>query len=114
MSQVVEINAELVRLSSALAAAVIEYEKALKTTATAQTDYEVAKAQAELKAEGTETQRKAEGVVTTKDLLREFRIARATERAYSARIESLQTRMTATQTRAAFEREEMKLAGRLD
>src|SRR5438132_8058382 len=108
MSAVLEINAELVRLSNALAAAVIEYEKALRLTATAQTDYEVAKAQAELKAEGTETQRKAEGALMTKDLLRDFRIAKATERAYSTRIESLQTRMTATQTRAAFERAEMR------
>lgn len=114
MSNVAQINAELIRLSGALATAVIEYEVALKTTAQAQTEYEIAKAQAELKADGTETQRKAEAVNATKELLREFRIAKATERAYAARIESLQTRMTATQTRAAFEREEMRLAGKTD
>ncbi len=114
MSNITQISAELVRLSNALAAAAVEYGKALKETAGIQTDYEVAKAQAEINAQGTETQRKAEGVLATAAMLREFRIAKATEKAWATRIESLQTRMTACQTRAAFEREEMRMAGKLN
>jgi predicted ArsR family transcriptional regulator len=113
MSDVTKINGELIDFSRRLVLAVDEYDAASKDAANKRTDREVEWAQQLLKATGdTVGEREANTVLVCKDSIREARIAEAVRDALKERIRSLQAVLNATQTRASFLKEEMRLTGR--
>lgn len=114
MSNLAQINQEIIDVTTKLAIASGEYDRATKDTYTKQTEYEVALAQAQLDADGTELTRKATAVVATAKLLREWRTARAIEKALYVRIEAMKAKLNGIQTRSNNERGEMRLAGKYD
>lgn len=112
MSDVFTINQELTRLCGALGTAVNEYSLAVNEAANKRTDYDVAWAKAILKSkEKTVAEREADATLECEIFMREARIAEGTRDAYKERIRALSHQLNAVQTQAAFEREEMKLAG---
>jgi hypothetical protein len=113
MSDVVQINGSLVKTSKRLAIASNKYTKACREAAEKRTDYDVQWAQELLKADGeTVSERQANTTIVCRDAMREARIAEAERDALRERLRALQAVLNATQTRAAFLKEEMRLAGR--
>lgn len=113
MSDVAKINQELVEFSKKLAIASNEYTEACVDSAIKRSDYDVAKAKAMLKADGkTVAERDAEVMIICEPTMREARIAESMRDALKERIRALQSVLNACQTRAAFLKAEMQLAGK--
>lgn len=113
MSDVAKINGELVRYSQSLAIAVNEYTDACKDAAEKRSTFDLERAKTLLKsALKTVAERESEAVVICELSMREVRIAEALRDALKERIRALESVLNATQTRAAFLKAEMKLAGR--
>ena len=113
MSDVVQINGSLVKTSKRLAIASNKYTKACRDAAEKRTDYDVQWAQELLRAPGeTVSERQANTTIVCKDSMREARIAEAMRDATKERIRALTAILNATQTRAGFLRDEMRLAGK--
>lgn len=113
MSEVTRISGELIAFSARLETAVSEYDKACRDFADRRTDYELARAKAILKSTAaTAGAREAEAVIACESAMRESRIAEGLRDALKERIRSLQAMLNATQTRAAFLKQEMRLTGR--
>jgi hypothetical protein len=75
VSDLIQIDKELVRLSQGLEVAVNEYESVCKEAANARSDYDVAKARALLKANGSSRElREAEATLSIKHEMTECRI----------------------------------------
>ena len=114
MSDQVQIDNELKRLSKALAEGSNEYTKLCREAAETRDDYELAKAKAMLKI-GKDTKvdlMKAEATLIVEAEMRAAHIAEAQREAMKERIRALEAVLNAVQTRASFLKEEMKLAGR--
>ena len=113
MSEVMKINQELASLSKKLAIASNEYSDACKKAAGARSDYDLAKAKATLKSSlKTASDRQAEATILCEAEMREARINEALRDATKERLRALESVLNATQTRAGFLRDEMKLAGK--
>ncbi len=113
MGDVATINAELMKFSQRLATAVNEYDVACKDAAEKRTDYDVQWAKTLLKSQlKTVSERNSEAVVICESAMRDARIAEAMRDALKERIRALEAVLNACQTRAAFLKEEMKLAGK--
>lgn len=113
MSEIAEINTELTRLSRGLEAAAGEFDAACRDFATKRSVYELARAHALLRANlKTAGEREAQAVIACEAQMRDSRIAEAIRDSLKERIRSLQSVLNATQTRAAFLKEEMRLSGR--
>lgn len=113
MSEINKINGELTRLSEALEAAANEFEAASLDYATKRSDYEIAKARAVLRSEQkTASAREHEATIAVETTMRESRTSEAIMNALKERIRSLQSILTATQTKGAILKEEMRLSGR--
>ncbi|HEX7313264.1 MAG TPA: hypothetical protein VF297_05060 [Pyrinomonadaceae bacterium] len=115
MSDQVLIESELIRLSTALDEASQEYMVLCRVAAEKRDAYELAKAKAMLKATGSNADtRRAEVVSICADLMTASHIAEAQRDGMKERLRALSDVLNALQTRAAFVREEMKLAGRFN
>lgn len=113
MSDVAKINQELSSLSKKLALCSGEYSEACEKAANLRSTYDVAKARAMLKSTlKTATERRAEATIICEAEMREARISEALRDATKERLRALESVLNATQTRAAFLKAEMKLAGR--
>jgi len=113
MADVAKINQELTEFSRKLAVASNEYTEACLEAAIKRSDYDVAKAKAMLKSEGkTVSDRESEVTIVCETVMREARISESTRDALKERIGALQSVLNATQTRAAFLKAEMQLAGK--
>lgn len=113
MSDATTINNELTRHSESLAMAVSQYDDACRDFAEKRTDYELARARALLRSTlKTAGAREAEATIACETVMRESRIAEGLRDALKERIRSLQSILNATQTRASFLKQEMRLAGR--
>jgi len=113
MSDVAKINDELLRYSQKLAIAVNDYDTACADAANKRTDRDVLWAKELLKSDAkTVSEREAEAMIICESTIRECRISEAMRDALKERIRSLQSVLNATQTRAAFLKEEMKFAGK--
>lgn len=115
MSDQFEIENELLRLSSALETASVEYMTLCRDAAEARDVYELAKAKAMLKAVGTNADvRRAEVVSICSDLMTKSHIAEAQRDGLKERMRALSDILNAVQTRAAFVREEMRFVGKIN
>ena len=113
MADIARINQELTDFSRKLAVASNEYTEACLDAAIKRSDSDVAQAKAMLKAEGkTVSDRESEVAVICETVIREARISEAVRDALKERIRALQSVLNATQTRAAFLKAEMQLAGK--
>lgn len=113
MSDIAKINQELTDLSRKLALASNEYTEACLDAAIKRSDYDVGRAKGLLKSEGKRViDRESEATVICETVMRDARIAEAVRDALKERIRALQSVLNATQTRAAFLKAEMQLAGK--
>ena len=109
MSDQASIERELVRLSGALDIASVEYMDLCQDAARRRDEYELAKAKAMLKAEGSSAdKRQAEVVTICSDLMTASHIADAKRDGMKERLRALSDVLNALQTRASFLREEMR------
>lgn len=109
MSDVSKINAELLDFSRKLAVASNEYTDACTDAANKRTDRDVQWAKELLKSTGkTVSEREAEVMIICESVVRDCRISEAMRDALKERIRALQGVLNATQTRASFEKAEMK------
>lgn len=107
------INRQLTRLSRRLAVASNLYRKECQKAAESRSDYDVSKAKTMLKsALKTASERQAEATVVCETEMREARINEAMRDATKERLRALESVLNATQTRASFLKEEMRLAGK--
>jgi len=115
MSDQIQINNELIRISKALAEASNEYTRLCRDAAETRDDYEISKAKAMLKVgrDMKVDQMKATATLTVEAEMRAAHIAEAQREAMKERIRALEAVLNALQTRAAFLRAEIGLAGRL-
>lgn len=103
MSEIAEINQQLLDYSRRLLLAVNEYDAACRNAANKRTDREVEWAQQFLIASGDNVkEREAATVLICKATIREARVAESLRDALKERIRSLQSVLNATQSRAAF------------
>lgn len=103
MADLILIDRELVRLSQALGTAVDEYETVSREAAEARSAYDLAKAKALLKADGSSRElREAEAVLLIKDEMLQCRIKENMMSALKERIRALQTVISVQQTRIRF------------
>jgi hypothetical protein len=110
---VARINDELRKYSQRLAIAVNEYVTACQDAANKRTDYDVLWAKELLKVKGkTVGERNAQVTIICESAMREARIAEGMQSALKERIRALESVLNATQTRASFLKEEMRLAGK--
>lgn len=116
MSDQVQIDNELQRISKALAVGTNEYTELCRLAAEARDDYEVAKAKALLKSDSKlkVDQMKAMATLSCESEMRSAHIAEAKRESMKERLRALQSVLNALQTRASFLKEEMKLAGRFN
>lgn len=113
MSEVNEINRTLTRLSRRIAVASNKYARACREAAEKRTEYDVTWAQQLLKARGeTVSERQANTTILVKDVMLAARIAEGERDALKERLRALQSVLNATQTRAAFLKEELRLSGK--
>lgn len=113
MSDQAKINQELLDYSKKLAIASNEYTDACLQAAIKRSDYDVEWAKGMLKVEGkTVSDREAEATIICEYVMREARIAESMRDGLKERIRALQSVLNATQTRAAFLKAEMQLAGK--
>lgn len=113
MNDIAQINGSLIKTSRRLAVASNKYARACREAAEKRTDYDVQWAQELLRAPGeTVSERQANTTLICRDAMREARIAEAMRDATKERIRALTAILNATQTRAGFLRDEMKLAGK--
>lgn len=113
MSDVARINAELLDFSRKLALASNEYAEACADAANKRTDRDVRWAQELLKSKGkTVSEREAEVMVICETVVRDCRISEAMRDALKVRVRALSDVLNATQTRASFLKDEMKLGER--
>lgn len=100
MSDLISINEELSRLITALRAAVVGFEGAVKDAADKRSTYDVEWAKAYLsQAEGTQKARESEAVLIVEKFMREARIAEATRDAFKERIRAIESVITIQQSR---------------
>jgi len=112
-NDIATINASLIKTCERLAQASNEYSIACQEAADKRTDYDVQWAQELLKAPGdTVSERQAFVTGICAATMREARISEAMRDALKERIRALQAILNATQTRASFLKEEMRLAGK--
>jgi len=98
-NELITINNELTRLISALRAAIVGYESAIKDAAEKRSTYDVEWAKAFLSVgEGTQKQRESEAVLIVAQFMREARIAEATRDAYRERLRAIQTTISVQQS----------------
>lgn len=110
---VAKINSELVRYSQSLAIAVNEYSDACRDAAEKRSTFDLERAKSLLRSSlKTVAERESEALVVCESSMRDARIAEAMRDALKERIRALESVLNACQTRAAFLKEEMKLAGR--
>jgi hypothetical protein len=116
LSDQVQIENELLRLTKALETASNEYTELCRLAARARDDYDVAKARALLKTnkELKVDEKKAEALLACEPLMRDAHIQESMRDAMKERIRALSDILNATQTRASFLKEEMRLAGRFN
>lgn len=113
MSDVATISASLIKTSKRLAIASNKYTVACREAAEKRTEYDVEWAQELLRAPGdTVSDRQAYTTTVCKDSMLSARIAESMRDALKERIRALQAILNATQTRASFLKEEMRLAGK--
>ncbi len=113
MSDVAQINGSLIKTSKRLAIASNKYTKACQDAAERRTEYDVQWAQELLRASGdTVGERQANTTIVCRESMREARIAEAMRDALKERLRALQAILNATQTRASFLKEEMRLTGK--
>lgn len=113
MSDQHAIESELIRLSRALDEASLEYMKLCRTAAEKRDAYELSKAKAMLKSQGSNADaRRAEVVSICAELMMDSHIAEAQRDGMKERLRALSDVLNALQTRASFLREEMRLAGK--
>lgn len=109
MSDQVSIENELVRLSTALDGASVEYMALCQDAARKRDEYELAKAKAMLKAAGANADmRRAEVVEICQAQMTASHIAEAKRDGMKERLRALSDVLNALQTRASFLREEMR------
>lgn len=103
MADLIQIDQELVRLAQALGTATDEYETVCREAATARSDYDIAKARALLRADGSSRElREAEATIATRDQMTECRIKENLMGALKERIRALQTAISVQQTRLRY------------
>lgn len=103
MNDLIQIDKELVRLSRGLEVAVNEYETTCKEAANARSDYDIAKARALLKANGSSRElREAEATLLIQNQMLECRIKENLMGALKERIRALQTTISVQQTRLRY------------
>lgn len=113
MSDVAKISAELARYSEKLAIATNQYSDACRDAAEKRSTYDVEKAKALLRSKlDTVSERQAEAVISCEVVMREARIAESLREALKERVRALEAVLNATQSRAGFLKEEMRLTGR--
>jgi hypothetical protein len=102
-TDLIQIDQELVRLSQALGTAIDEYEAVCKQAAEARSAYDIERARALLKANGSSRElREAEATVLTKDQMTECRIKENLMGALKERIRALQSVISVQQTRLRY------------
>lgn len=112
MPDLIQIDSELVRLSRSLAGAVDEYETVCREAANARCDYDVAKARALLKADGSSRElREAEATILCKDTMTDCRIKENLMGALKERVRALQSVISVQQTRLKYLDEGETLGG---
>lgn len=103
MPDLIQIDHELVRLSQALGTAVDEYETVCKDAAEARSVYDIAKAKALLRADGSSRElREAEATIETQTQMTECRIKENLMGAVKERIRALQSVISVQQTRLRY------------
>lgn len=103
MPDLIQIDKELVRLSQSLGVAVDDYETVCREAANARSDYDIAKARALLKADGSSRElREAEATLLCKDEMVECRIKENLMGALKERIRALQSVISVQQTRLRY------------
>lgn len=103
MPDLIQIDQELVRLAQSLGGAVDEYETVCRDAANARGEYDVAKARALLKADGSSRElREAEATILCKDAMMECRIKENLMGALKERIRALEAVITVQQTRLKY------------
>lgn len=103
MSDLIQIDKELVRLCGGLEVAVDQYETVCKDAANARSDYDIAKARALLKANGSSRElREAEATLSIRTEMTECRIQENLMSALKERIRALQTTISVQQTRLRY------------
>lgn len=114
MSDQIQIDNELMRLSKSLAEASNEYTTLCQRAAEARDEYDIAKAKAMIRADSKAKVdvMKAEVTLICESQMRDAHIAEAQREAMKERLRALQSVLNAIQTRAAFLRAELNLAGR--
>ena len=113
MSDAAKINHELASLSKKLAEASNEFTDLCKKAAESRSAYDVSKAKALLKSSlKTAIEKQSEATIVCEKEMLEARVDEAMRDATKERLRALESVLNATQTRAAFLRDEMKLAGK--
>ena len=103
MSDLIQIDKELVRLSQALGTAVDDYETACREAANARSEYDIAKARALLRADGSSRElREAEATMLCQPEMTECRIKENMMAALKERIRALESVITVQQTRLRY------------
>lgn len=103
MPDLIQIDKELVRLSQSLGTAVEQYETVCREAASARSQYDIAKAQALLRADGTSRElREAEATLLCQPEMIECRIKENLMGALKERIRALQSVITVQQTRLKY------------
>ena len=103
MPDLIQIDKELVRLTQSLGTATEEYETVCREAANARSVYDVAKARALLKADGTSRElREAEATLLCQPEMLECRIKENLMAAFKERIRALQSAISVQQTRLRY------------
>ena len=113
MSEINAISASLTKTSRRLAVASNLCSRACRAAAESRTDYDLAWAEALLTAKGdTVDERRASTTIACKDVMRKARLDEAVRDALKARVRTLESILTATQSKASMLRSEMRLTDR--
>ncbi len=104
-NDLVAVDAELMRLTQALRAAVAGFEKSVVEAAEKRSDYDVEYAGALLSKtddDATQKVKEAQATLIVKDFMRAARIAEATREAYKTRVRAIETVISIQQSRLKF------------